>query len=438
MSMPDRPEAAMSHPSAELPARAVVPEGASDAPAPVSRRFITLYVIAYLGLYLAVLTPLLVSLAIRLEDIDADGKTRSLGLVVGAGTLVSIVAGVVIGVLSDHTTARLGRRKPWIIAGIPVLLAGSVVTGLASSVGMVLVGFVIGQLGLSSIMTGMQALLPDQVPEQQRGKVSGLLGFTAQIAGVAGFQLAGPLKSSGLLLFLVPAALASLALLPVVVFLPDPAVRIAGKDRQSFANVFRGLTFNPRRHPDLGWTWAGRFLIQLSLMFLSTYQLYFLTDHLGYKLSEVTGLLALSGGIGLLMTSTGAVASGILSDRLRRRKPFIYAAAAAFAVGFAIVATAPSFPQVMIGSQIILLGAGVFGAVDIALVTDVIPNRETEGAKYMSVFGIASALPQSLASLIAPFILAIGGGDNYTLLFLTAGGVAVAGGLTVRPIRGVR
>ncbi|MFE8013930.1 MFS transporter [Streptomyces antibioticus] len=428
----------MSHPPAEPLSPAAAPENVSDAPAPVGRRFVILYVIAYLGLYLAVMTPLLVSLAIRLEDVDPDGKTRSLGLVVGVGTLVSIVAGVVIGVLSDSTTARLGRRKPWIIAGIPVLLAGAVVTGVASSVGVVLAGFVIGQLGLGSIMTAMQAILPDQVPERQRGKVAGLLGFTAQIAGVAGYQLAEPLRGSGLLLFLVPAAAACLALLPVVLFLPDPAVRVARHDRRGLAAVFRGLAFSPRRHPDLGWTWAGRFLIQLSLMFLSTYQLYFLTDHLGYKLSEVTGLLALSGGIGLLMTSAGAVVSGVLSDRLRRRKPFIYAAAAAFAVGFGIVATAPSFPQVMIGSEVILLGAGVFGAVDIALVTDVIPNRETEGAKYMSVFGIAAALPQSVAPLLAPFVLAIGGGDNYPLLFLTAACLAVAGGLTVRPIRGVR
>ncbi|WEH19728.1 hypothetical protein [Streptomyces sp. VNUA24] len=123
----------MSHRSAQLPARAAVPEAASDAPAPVGRRFITLYVIAHLGLYPAVMSPLLVSLAIRLEDVDPDGRTRSLGLVVGVGTLVSIVAGVVIGVLGDNTTARLGRRKPWIIAGIPALLAGTVVTGVAAS-----------------------------------------------------------------------------------------------------------------------------------------------------------------------------------------------------------------------------------------------------------------------------------------------------------------
>ncbi|MCL8014904.1 MFS transporter [Streptomyces sp. AS02] len=428
----------MSHPAAEIPVPADEAEVAHEGPAPVSARFITFYVVAYLGLYLAVMTPLLVSLAIRLEQVDPDGKTTSLGLVIGVGTLVSIVSGLIFGVLSDNTTARMGRRKPWVLGGMPVLVAGAAVTGLASSVPVVLAGFVVSQLGLSAIMTALLAILPDQVPEQQRGKVSGLLGFTAQIAGVIGFQLANPLKGSGLLLFLIPAVIACLALIPVVLFLPDRAIRPEERAGQGIVAMLRGLSFNPRRHPDLGWTWAGRFLIQLSLMFLSTYQLYFLTDHLGYDLDKVTGLLALTGGVGLLMTSAGAVASGIYSDRMHRRKVFIYGAAGAFAVGFAVVATASSFPQVFVGSQIILLGAGVFGAVDIALVTDVIPNKETEGAKYMSVFGIAAALPQSVAPLVAPFVLAVGGGDNYTLLFLTASAVAVLGGLTVRPIRGVR
>ncbi|MFC8435598.1 MFS transporter [Streptomyces sp. NPDC057253] len=414
------------------------PKGPQGGLPPVSRRFITLYVIAYLGVYVAVMTPLLVSLAMRLETIDPDGKTGSLGLVVGAGTLVGMVSGLAFGVLSDNTASRLGRRKPWMLAGMPVLLAGAAVTGAGASVPVLLAGFVVGQIGLSALMTPLVAMLPDQVPEQQRGKVSGMLGFTAQIAGVAGFQLATPLRHSGLLLFLVPAVIACLALLPVVLFLPDPAVRRADRERQGLVAMFRDLTFNPRRHPDLGWTWGGRFLIQLSLMFLSTYQLYFLTDHLHYELSKVTGLLALTGGVGLLMTSAGAVVSGILSDRLRRRKRFIYLAATAFAVGFVVIAFASSFAQVFVGSQIILLGAGMFGAVDIALITDVIPNRETEGAKYMSVFAIAAALPQSVAPLLAPFILAVGGGDNYPLLFLSAAGVAVAGGLTVRPIRGVR
>ncbi|MFG2960962.1 MFS transporter [Streptomyces sp. NPDC048291] len=428
----------MSQHAAEIPAPVDGERALNGGPTPVSARFITLYVIAYLGIYLATMTPLLVSLAIQLERIDPAGKSTSLGLVVGIGTLASIVSGLLFGVFSDNTTARLGRRKPWIIGGIPVLLGGAALTGLATSVPGVMAGFVVSQLGLSSITTSLQAILPDQVPEQQRGKVSGLLGFTAQIAGVVGFQMANPLKGTPLLLFLVPALLACLALVPVVLLMPDRAIRPEERSGEGIVAMLRGLTFNPRRHPDLGWTWAGRFLIQLSLMFLTTYQLYFLTDHLGYRLDKVTGLLALTGGIGLVMTSLGAVVSGVQSDRLHRRKLFIYLAAGCFAVGFSVVATASSFLQVFVGSEIILLGAGVFGAVDIALVTDVIPNRETEGAKYMSVFGIASALPQSVAPLVAPVLLAIGGGDNYTLLFLTAAGVAAAGGLTVRPIRGVR
>ncbi|MFJ2235044.1 hypothetical protein [Streptomyces sp. NPDC087859] len=56
----------------------------------------------------------------------------------------------------------------------------------------------------------------------------------------------------------------------------------------------------------------------------------------------------------------------------------------------------------------------------------------------MSIYGITSSLPSSVAPPIAPFALAIGGGDIYTLLLLTAAGVAVVGGPAVRPIRGVR
>ncbi|GGV46114.1 MFS transporter [Streptomyces pilosus] len=403
----------------------------------MDRRFIAWYVIAHFGMYLAVMTPLLVSLAIRLEDIGPDGKARSLGLVVGLGTLVTIVAGFVFGALSDGTTARMGRRKPWILAGMPVLLAGAVLTGTADSVGTVLFGFVVVQLGLGAVTAALHAMLPDRVPEHQRGKVLGLLGFTAQIAGVVGFQLADPLADSGLLLFLVPALLACLTLVPVVILLPDPALPERPQARKSRTVRPRSLTYDLRRHPDLGWTWIGRFSIQLSLMFLTTYQLYFLTDHLGYDLDDVTGLLALTGGVGLVTTSAGAVVSGFLSDRLGRRKLFIYASAVALALGFAVVASASSFPQVFVGSQFVLLGAGIFGAVDLALVTDVIPNKG-EGGKYMGVFYIASSLPQSVAPLLAPFILAVGGGGNYPMLFLVAAGMAVTGGLAVRPIRGVR
>ncbi|MEV4580476.1 MFS transporter [Nonomuraea jabiensis] len=407
-------------------------------PSRVSGGFIAVYVLAYLGLYVAVMTPLLASLAIRLQQIDPSGKEAALGLVIGVGTLVNILMGPVIGLLSDNTTARLGRRRPWMLAGMPILVAGAVLIAVLASVPGVLLGYVVVQVGLSCMMTPLMAVMPDQVPEGQRGKVGGLLGFTAQIAGVGGFQLAGALGGLPLPLFLVPALIACAAVLVLVVVMRDRPLPEAERRPLDLRGLLRDLTFDPRRHRDFAWTWLGRFLVQFSLMFLSTYQLYFLTDHLGYKLTEVTGLLALTGGVGLVMTSVGAVVSGYLSDRLRRRKLFIYLAAACFAAGFVIVAFAGSFVSVLVGSQFILFGAGVFGAVDLAVVNDVLPNRESEAGKYMSLAGIASALPQSAAPVVAPLVLAIGGGGNYLLLFLVAAGVALAGGWTVRQIRGVR
>ncbi|MFD0856346.1 MFS transporter [Actinomadura adrarensis] len=424
----------------------------------MSRGFIVLYILALLGTYLAVMTPLLVSLAVHLEHIDPARKETNLGLVIGVGTFVNIAVGPIIGRLSDLTACRWGRRRPWMVAGMPVLIVGILVIAGAGSAGMVLAGYAISQIGISCIMTSLLAILPDQVPEEQRGMVSGFVGFTAQIAGVLGFQAANALDASPYLMFGVPAALCCVLVLTAVFVLPDPLpdtaldavpdsaadtvpppVAVRGRRRSvDLPAILRTFVFDPRRHPDLGWTWAGRFLMQFSLMFLSTYQLYFLTDHLDYELEDVTGLLAISGGVGLLMTAGGAVLSGLLSDRLGRRKVFVYAAGALFMVGFLLVASAPSFLQVFLGSQFILLGAGVFGAVDLAIVTDVIPDRDTEAARYMSIFGIASALPQSVAPAVAPAILAMGGGQNYPLLFTVGAVIAVVAGLTVRPIRGVR
>jgi MFS family permease len=88
------------------------------------------------------------------------------------------------------------------------------------------------------------------------------------------------------------------------------------------------------------------------------------------------------------------------------------------------------------------LGLGAYMAVDIALVTDVLPNARTEAAKNLGVFNIANALPQSLAPAVAPLFLAIGATPavhaNYTSLFFAAAVFALAGAATTMFIRGAK
>jgi MFS family permease len=131
-----------------------------------------------------------------------------------------------------------------------------------------------------------------------------------------------------------------------------------------------------------------------------------------------------------------------LSDRLDRRKVFITVAAGLYAVGLAVVAFAESFAVFLVGMAITGIGEGAYLAVDLALVTDVLPNPD-EAAKEMAVFNVATALPPAVAPAVAPLFLAIpvlgtGTGGNYVALFIAAALFAALGALAIRPVRSAR
>ena len=83
------------------------------------------------------------------------------------------------------------------------------------------------------------------------------------------------------------------------------------------------------------------------------------------------------------------------------------------------------------------LGFGVYAAVDLALVVDVLPDKR-DAAKDLGVFNIAGALPFSIAPAIAPAILAIGRGGSYGVLYMVAGLCAIIGAAAILPVRRVR
>jgi len=78
----------------------------------------------------------------------------------------------------------------------------------------------------------------------------------------------------------------------------------------------------------------------------------------------------------------------------------------------------------------------MYMAVDLALVTDVLPDKD-EAAKDLGVLNFAGALPFTVAPAIAPAILAAGGG-SYVVLYAVAGACAIAGAVAIAPVRGVR
>lgn len=92
--------------------------------------------------------------------------------------------------------------------------------------------------------------------------------------------------------------------------------------------------------------------------------------------------------------------SGRLSDRTGRRKIFVLTAAIVYALALFVVAIASNFNGFLVGLAISGLGFGMYAAVDLALVADVLPDKN-DVAKDLGVFNIAGALPSAIAPAIA-------------------------------------
>jgi MFS family permease len=107
-----------------------------------------------------------------------------------------------------------------------------------------------------------------------------------------------------------------------------------------------------------------------------------------------------------------------------------------YGVALFLVAIAGDFSGFLVGMAVGGLGFGLYMAVDLALVADVLPD-EGSAAKDLGVLNIAGALPFSVAPAIAPAVLAMGGG-SYSLLYAVAGGCALAGGAAILRVRQVR
>lgn len=405
---------------------------------PASAGFIAAFVAAVLGVAVATLAPLSVTLALRIQQLDPDNAPASLSLVLGVAAVVALLSGPFFGQLSDRTTSRWGMRRPWLLGGLLVGLVGLVILSMSQSIPMMLLGWCITQLGFSALNAALAALLIDHVPELQRGKVSGLVGMCQAVGVVTGVFLVQLVGTSVALMFLVPGALAAVTVIVLSLVLRDRLLDPADRSRYDFRAFARSFWVNPLRHRAFGWAWLGRFLMMTGFAILQTYQVYYLSDQLGFDAAAIPGLVLQST---LLLTAAVVVSSvgcGWLSDRLRRRKIFVLGSAAIYGIAMIVVATAQTWETFLVGIVIGGLALGAYLAVDLALVAQVLPNGGATAAKDLGVFNIANAVPQMVAPAIAPLFLAIGSGGNYMALFIGAAAFSLLGALAIQPIRGVR
>jgi MFS family permease len=416
-------------------------EAALEPESPAVKRvglgFISLYTLAYLGTVLVLIAPLLVTLALKVNSlVGIEQAPSSLAIVTGTGALVAMVGNPFFGRMSDRTSSRLGMRRPWMVTGLVGGSLGVLVVALAPNIPVVLVGWCTAQLSFNALLAAMVAVLPDQVPPAQRGLVSGVLGVCLPIASVSGTFLVQLFTGNQLAMFLAPCAIGGFFILLFAIRLKDRRLAKADKPTWSLRELASSFYVNPRKSPDFAWAFASRFMFVLAYAFVTTYQAYYLLDKIGSAEADVPQQIFLGTLAQSAVVVVASLVGGRLSDWTGRRKIFVFTASIVYGLAMFVLAIASNFNGFLVGMAISGLGFGMYMAVDLALVADVLPNKDN-AAKDLGVLNIAGALPFTVAPAIAPAILAIGGG-SYGVLYGFAGACAILGAVAILPVKRVR
>jgi MFS family permease len=404
---------------------------------PAKPKLIASLAFAQLALFVAVLGPITVSMAIKVTSVvGADRAPTTQGIILGIGAIAALIGNPIFGRLSDRTTGRWGRRRPWMIAGSVGLAVCLLAVALASNVPTLIVAWFGAQLATNAALAAYLATVADQIPARQCATVTALAGVMQNVSVLVAVYLASALTTNLIALFMVPAAIGVIGMTVYALVLPDKPLlkRPPSAGIRAFLETF---WVSPRRYPDFAWAWISRFLLILGSFLFTTFRFFWMKDEIGLTdagaaATVATGVLVYT----VVLVVVGQVA-GYLSDRLGRRKPLVFLSTGLFAAGLLLLTQVHSVGSFYLVEAILGAAFGVYMGVDLALVLAVLPNAE-DSAKDLGVFNIANAMPQSLAPFLGAILLTIGAGQNYDVLYLTAAGLTFLGALAIIPIKKVR
>lgn len=388
-----------------------------------------------LALYCAVLSVLLPN---QIEALDPTHKASGLALVFAVTSIFSTVTTPLAGALSDRTRSRWGRRTPWIVTGA---IAGALclfMTARMSSLWSITLFWVGATISLNAMQAAITTIVADRFEPASRGTASGFVGAGMTAGGTAGIVVAGYLAAHLTLAYAVFAVAIAVVCVGFVLLNPEPRVAPAAPSRFRLGDFLGSFWVSPRAHPDFAWAFAGRFTIYMGYQGIVTYLLYILQDYIHLSVAKSNIMIATLSMVTFIALVISAVGSGLLSDKVGRRKPFVFASSIVMGLALVVPLLAASVPG-MIGYAVLIgIGYGAFMSVDMALMTQVLPKGDGQSTgKDLGILTTAVNIPQILAPVWSAWLLHVSGGD-YRVLFVSAIVFVFAGSFFVLPIRSVR
>lgn len=400
-------------------------------PEPVGARWILSLSLAMLGLWIAVLSPFQVLLPRQIEAVarlagDPGSKNTLLAWVTALSAVGAIISCPLAGALSDRTTSRFGRRRPWAAGGAALTAAALSALAVQTTFTGIVISWMLVQVGINAMYAALSATIADQVPVRQRGVVSALVGLPIPIGLITGTFLTSMVVHGTASGYLTLAGILLVLQIPFLLWAHDPV---------SAARAplgWRDFWVSPREHPDFAWVGSGRFAIQLGNGVGTLYLYYYIQDVLHRPDPEQSVLTIII--VYTLAAMSISVGVGRWSDVINRRKPFVVASTALMASAVLVFALGENWTAALLAGAVLGLGYGSFLAIDNALITQVLPAAH-DRAKDLGVINVANTAPQVLAPAIAGPIVASAG---YEGLYGVTAAILILGAILIQPVRSVR
>jgi MFS family permease len=379
------------------------------------------------------------------EVVPKGSQNTAIGVTLGLGGLLAMTVPPIVGAWSDRLNTRWGRRRPIMVVGTLLTLPGLLILMVAGNYPEIVIGYVIIQFFFNGAQAAYAGIIPDVVPAQQVGKASGFLATMTQL-GIGGGLGVSSLMTGNRAIYLVMGAVATLSLIPTVwaaraegmTPIDPPPHRPLGEAVREF--------LRPLHEGDFAWVIFTRLMVSSGI----TVVLYFLVNFfkdvvLAPTTSEAAGKFTSNWELVVVVTALPfGFFGGQVSDRIGRRKIFVYLAGAAQAlVALTFIVFYPkSIPLVFALGVAYGVGYGLYFAVDWALACDTLPDPK-KSAKDMGLFHIALTLPQAFLPLFGGALIdylnrTAGGNTGYRVVFASAVVFLFLGTVLVSRIKSVR
>ena len=398
------------------------------------RQELTLNILWFcLNVQYAALAPIVIPTQILLfvggGEVGSAQQATLLAWLVTVASVVSLIMPPLVGRLSDRTTGRFGRRRPYIAFGGVLLLFSTPYLIASSTIVYFLVGLAILHIGNNIVTSAYQSLVPDRVPKERRGEASGYVGAMTILGNVVSLALAALLlggvnqQSYSLnfirvhagIYYIVAAIVLFVGILITLIgvheepFHPskDSPEQTKEKVEHRFAHWFATNWIAPWRAHNFSVVFLTRASIMMGLAMFMTFIAYYFArvQHIEnfVQVTAIVAVLALSGGV------ISGIVFGIFSDHLKRRAPLVSASTICMSLTAVAFVIFPSSYVYWLWPLGILfgLGYGVYMSVDWALSIDALPSLENAG-KDLGLWDASVTLPAIIAPLLGSLIINIG------------------------------